>query len=463
MLSASKVSDRLRHALENDGDFPARAAIVSRLIQLAESSDSTVEQISNVILSEPSLGTRILSLVNSAFYRRAEPVVTVSQAVVQLGMKSISQLCANLVIMDKFSPKSKNALVLSENIKRSVLTSLLSGSLAKRSGDAELAFLAGTFHDLGFLLLSFYFPQVYEAAINRDTLRNRGVIKSISEILGVSRADLNRTVLEALPVPDIYQQVLFYSDKVDELQKADVDPKVPFLTGCVVLAGRLAEAIVESKTSEVYCHAIEDAIENSEWDKSNVSEAMTLLPSVFNDHCRLIDMPSLTLPTFLLMPFREQKTENPSETGEQTETEFPEIQHAVENGDPIHSIIGLVMESLVYEFNFQRALFLEQFSTSANPRCKMFLGELEEADPAKLPLPKYNDRADLKAMSSGELTFHGKHLFKDKQTFVALPINQPNLVPAAIYADRASNEPISEEELMKLFAIHNILAKKQSA
>ena len=103
-MTAEQFVEKLRNALRRDGDFPASAKIVSELRMLTSDPRTTANQITEVILREPSLGTRVLHLVNSSFYRRAKPIMTVSQAVVQIGMKPLADLCAGLVLLQKFVP-----------------------------------------------------------------------------------------------------------------------------------------------------------------------------------------------------------------------------------------------------------------------------------------------------------------------------------------------------------------------
>jgi HD-like signal output (HDOD) protein len=56
-LTPEKLLKRLRNALQRDGDFPASAKVVSELKRLTSDPKTTANQITEVILKEPSLGT----------------------------------------------------------------------------------------------------------------------------------------------------------------------------------------------------------------------------------------------------------------------------------------------------------------------------------------------------------------------------------------------------------------------
>ena len=97
------IFTKLNAALDQDGEFPVRAQVVNELRKLVGDPETPIEKIVDVILREPSLGARILHLVNSVVYSGSQPVVTVSQAVVRLGMRSLVDLCTGLVLLRRFS------------------------------------------------------------------------------------------------------------------------------------------------------------------------------------------------------------------------------------------------------------------------------------------------------------------------------------------------------------------------
>ena len=120
--AALDLLDKMRKALQKDGDFPASARVVNELRTLISNSQTTATQITEVILKEPSLGTRVLHLVNSSFYRRAKPIMTVSQAVIQVGMRPLAELCSGLVLLQKFIPVAGRGGAFAECLQRSIVT-----------------------------------------------------------------------------------------------------------------------------------------------------------------------------------------------------------------------------------------------------------------------------------------------------------------------------------------------------
>jgi len=202
--AASPIIKKLEAALHEDGDFPVRTRVVTELRSLAANPNTSIDQITEIILHEPSLGTRILHLVNSSFYQRRAPIMTVSQAVVQIGMRGLTELCAGLVLMQRFIPSAQRGGIFADNLKKCILTSLLASALVGRLGseeEAERGYLAGTFFSMGPLLLAYYFPQVYASASQRAEARRQSLTQSITETIGLSPVDLSIGIVKALAIP----------------------------------------------------------------------------------------------------------------------------------------------------------------------------------------------------------------------------------------------------------------------
>src|SRR5581483_3381376 len=121
-------------ALARDGDFPASAKVVNKLLTRASNRNVTLSEISNIILKEPSLTARILHVVNSTIYNRGAPIKTVSDAVTRLGLRNVAEVCSGLVLFKKFVPAARSEGSFADCLKQALFTSMLARSL-----EAELA------------------------------------------------------------------------------------------------------------------------------------------------------------------------------------------------------------------------------------------------------------------------------------------------------------------------------------
>ncbi len=292
---------RLRASLRADGDFPVRAKVVSDLYSLANNPNTPVPRITDLILKEPSLGARVIHMVNSAFYYRGHTIITVSQAVVQLGMRTLCDLCAGFVLIHKFLPAAKRGGVFADNIKRTILSSLLTSSLAainREPGIAEKGYLAGTFANLGYLLLAFYFPQVYEAAAKRTSIRGQTTSRSITELLGISPADLNKTIIESLEIPAYYQELLVLVSSTEN-PKEELPKETKTLLDALNTGGAIGEALVADLPEDVFRATVAKIASQSPYTAQQLEEVLAGINSQFDQHCKLVELGFLKLPAYM--------------------------------------------------------------------------------------------------------------------------------------------------------------------
>lgn len=292
--------NKLQAALRADGDFPVRAKVISDLYNLANNPNTPVNKISEVILREPSLGTRILHLVNSGYYHRGQPILTVSQAVVQVGMRTLCNLCGGLVLIHKFLPAAKRGAVFADNLKRTILTSLLTSGfseLSKNKALAERGYLAGSFYYLGYLLLGYYFPQVYETAAKRAVERGENTIQSITELLGITASELNLTILRSLQLPDYYKEMLTKAYSADPFDTESEELKS--LIRALIASGKLADAIVNDQPQEQFKQLLPELVRLGGVSEGQLMPLLNGLPAIFSQHCEMIELGFLKIPDYL--------------------------------------------------------------------------------------------------------------------------------------------------------------------
>ena len=82
--------------------MPAMAVTVQKLNKLTSDDDSRVSQLTEQILKDPSLTSRLLQVVNSAIYKGyGGNIKTVTRAIVMMGFDTIRDTSMSMQILDK--------------------------------------------------------------------------------------------------------------------------------------------------------------------------------------------------------------------------------------------------------------------------------------------------------------------------------------------------------------------------
>ena len=478
-LTADELIKKLRSALQKDGDFPVSAKIVGELRQLTSDPKTTGNQVTELILREPSLGTRVLHLVNSSFYRRAKPIMTVSQAVVQIGMKPLAEMCSGLVLLQKFVPAARRGGSFANCLRKTVVTSLLSSAItancaaqggirAGKSGD-EFGYLAGSFTELGTLLLAFYFPQIYESAVKRAEAKKQEIGQSIKELIGLSPAQLSIEVIDALQLPAFYKEVL---SAVDGNAK-DTSPDAQRVSKVVSAARTISEVVVTTKTKEDLDRALGAAKSQLGVEIKVINKIVGELPDIFKNHCQSIDLQLPELPEFVDSYAEGADSraglDREADLAGHDENRFnefvTEIRQAVESREPTASIITSVMETLAWSLEFDRVLLMLVAAGKTKLVGRLLLGSVPNFDPKNLERRVGSDAPadapDAKAFREGRPVFEGQPLFKDGGILAALPIGFGQHAIGVVYADRergrGDKRPLSPKEQTAIQTLAELL------
>ncbi len=452
---------KLEAALNADGDFPVRARAVSDLRRLVNEPNTPVEKIVEVILSEPSLGTRILHLVNSVYYNRMQPIITVSQAVMTLGMRALCDLCSGFILMQRFSPAAQRGGIFADNVKKSILTSALTSSLVLEVGkeeEVEQGYLAGTFFALGPLLLAFYFPQVFESAEKRAVARGQTVTKSITETIGVAPVGLSLGVVDALAIPQVYRDLLINAyERFIQTVPVATTAQARSTENLLATAAKLAEGIIETNSKSQLARTLEEISVQSGLAMEQIKLVLDKTPESFKQHCKMIEMTFLSLPDhfeqFLVSGVGDSSDngEEDADVGSDFTFYLDEMRQAIANRETLSSIITTAMEALAFGQNFDRVLLLYLDENENLLAGKMALGkpyptevknirrELEFLDDETAP--------DIKSIIEGEVQIFGDPIFPDGWPFAAIPVGVSDTAFGVIYADMVCNSPLNAKPL----------------
>jgi HD-like signal output (HDOD) protein len=461
--------ERLRRALARGGDFPASAKVVSELKTLTNDPQTTANQIAELILREPSLGVRLLHLVNSSFYRRPKPVTTISQAIVQVGMKPLADMCAGLILLQRFVPEARKSSAFASCLRKSIVTSLLTSSLtllrdaerptaAKR--DAESGHLAGMLAELGVLLVGYYFPQVYENAVKRAETRGLNIDQSIHQLTGLSPIQISEEVARTLNLPPMYVDILAGAAQIraSGTSSLSVPPDVAKLSRTLSGAISLSTIISAPPPPNLIAKQLAEAAALAEVTSAVLEKSLTGLSALLGDYCTQLELtlPNLPIEPASLIPFIGATDESPpmeatnaALTGlgasqELFQDYLEEIRKAIENQEPTASIVTSVMEACSYCLKFDRVLLMLLTPTKKALVGRMILGNSNGISPTSITRPigpgAPPHAPDNIAFTTGRCSFQGDPLFDGGWPLVAIPIGFGKRCIGVVYAERTTRD-----------------------
>jgi HD-like signal output (HDOD) protein len=144
--------------------------VTTRILAAVENANTSAAELQRLVSQDPSLVTRILTVVNSSFFGLPGQVDSLQRAIVILGFRGVKNLAIAAGLGQVFRGGSSVKGCTPRNIwAHSVAVAVAARLLAQEMSAPiqEEAFIAGLVHDLGLLVEIQVFPQQLEAVCHQ--------------------------------------------------------------------------------------------------------------------------------------------------------------------------------------------------------------------------------------------------------------------------------------------------------
>jgi HD-like signal output (HDOD) protein len=211
--AATDPHARVLDAVKKVNSFATLPEVTSKIIATVEDPKSTAGTLHKIVSHDPALVTRIMKVVNSAFYGLPGQIGSIERAIVLLGLNaikniavaaSLGQLFRGAKLCDGFTPKDLWTHCIAVGVTARELARQMKLPVA------DEAFLAGMIHDVGLLISLQTAPeqlrQVCEAAKTSD----HAFIDLEREVMGMDHQQLGSCLAEQWRFPKNCQLVAGY-------------------------------------------------------------------------------------------------------------------------------------------------------------------------------------------------------------------------------------------------------------
>jgi HD-like signal output (HDOD) protein len=216
--------------------------MVNAILKVVNDPYASLSRVSETILKDQALTTKVLKLINSAYYGLAAPVGTVTQAVSLLGLDKIKNLAMAISLAEglyRYSglPFGRGAL-WHHSQACGVATSLVASAAGYPS--PEEALIVGLIHDIAKALWTELFPERFLAAIKAVQMEGRDPLDAEKEFLTVPHAAVGAWMLEKWQLPGIFQQAVALHH---EPQLERIDTPLRLLSRSLYVGNQMAKLL----------------------------------------------------------------------------------------------------------------------------------------------------------------------------------------------------------------------------
>lgn len=217
--------------------------ITLKIIELVEDPTSTAQDLHNIISNDQALCSRILKVVNSAFYGLPRQIGSINRAIVLLGLNAVKNIAIAASLTKLFRggemcPQFAARDLWTHSIAVAAGSKLICDEL--KMGLADEAFLAGLIHDIGIMVevqaMRHELVTVFEEmTFDDDNVPTCNMREVETRILGADHQAFGAGLCEAWKFPQSFSYVTGHHHDPTELPEPNRT-----LTSIVYVADRLA-------------------------------------------------------------------------------------------------------------------------------------------------------------------------------------------------------------------------------
>ncbi|MHC4444434.1 MAG: HDOD domain-containing protein [Planctomycetota bacterium] len=218
---AVDASNAIKIAMSKIGDIATLPEITARIISVVDDPKSTAKDLHNIIKNDPALATKILKVVNSAFYGLPGQISEIDRAIVLLGLSAVKNIAisasiSRLFAADKISDRFSARDIWKHSVAVAVAARQLCAIMGMKS-IAEEAFLAGLIHDLGLLVERQAFFEQLSEVLRLSVKDKRHFCDIETELIGADHQVLGCALTTKWKFPRVLQTVVGYHHKFEFL------------------------------------------------------------------------------------------------------------------------------------------------------------------------------------------------------------------------------------------------------
>lgn len=199
VATSDKRSKSRKQALLSLERVPALSPTATQLLGRLARRNCEVRELAELIERDPLLSAQILAIANSAAFGRAQQINSIQHAIAMVGMGAVRKFALARSISNLFG---RRKIAPSFSITRFNLHSVATGTFLELLTecvpleDAQDAFLAGLFHDVGKLVIAVALPEQYEEILVTAALTHQPLLEIERELLQTDHAELSALAVD---------------------------------------------------------------------------------------------------------------------------------------------------------------------------------------------------------------------------------------------------------------------------
>ena len=206
-------SSKLRTAIESITDLPTLPTVVATISTKVANPMTNAADVGRLIEQDPALTSKVLRLVNSAYYGFPKQIKSIQHAVVILGFNKVKAIIITATVFDIIEQKDGRQLNLRRFWQHSLGVAIASKAVAETIGashSGEDAFIGGLLHDIGKVILDQFQHDLYGPVLQYAGDKDMLLLDAEKELMGVTHSQVGGWIIDKWRLPSSILQMVKY-------------------------------------------------------------------------------------------------------------------------------------------------------------------------------------------------------------------------------------------------------------
>jgi len=217
--------EKLQEMICQMESLPSLSSMYSELMQELQSPNASLKAVGRIVAKDLGMSTKLLQLVNSAFFGIRGHICEPEQAVTLLGLDTIKALALSVRVFAQFEPTDLPGFTVEGLWQHSTAVATLAKRIIQTENrqpkEADDAFLAGMLHDVGKLVYAAKAPAEFADALHRARQDNIAFTQAEMQTIGATHAQVGAYLLGLWGFSDpVIQALLFHHNPNDSRTSA---------------------------------------------------------------------------------------------------------------------------------------------------------------------------------------------------------------------------------------------------
>jgi putative nucleotidyltransferase with HDIG domain len=204
------MGDILKSYVRKIKELPTLPSTAQEILRLSNDPMMSVDTLMNIVETDPAISAKILSVANSAFFSYPVRTTKLNDAIMRIGFSNVKSIAVGISVLSFLGDGRKTEGYLrlyNHSVAVGLTARYIADSLRLRISADIL--IDGILHDLGYLVLYRYFPDIYQEIL-KSSKDAPSLLAAEKSIISYSHADIGYWLADQWYLPDTIKDTVLY-------------------------------------------------------------------------------------------------------------------------------------------------------------------------------------------------------------------------------------------------------------